>query len=77
LDIYVSSTIGPCTEFVDLDKGKKQEISVVISPLKILQFDTTLKINSGCNMWLSCQNLKCQYSKAGLVQRQGPREDPK
>lgn len=54
------SVIGPCTEFM-LD-GKKREVSVIISPLKVNQDDNSLKVISGCNYWKACQNLGCQFS---------------
>jgi hypothetical protein len=61
VDIYVQATIGQCAEFV-LD-GKKQVVSVVISPLTITSGETVLKVKTGCNMWKACQNLKCQFSQ--------------
>lgn len=72
MDVYVTSVMGPCTEFLDENK-KKQEISVVISPLKITGDEKNLKVSSGCNMWRGCQNLRCQYSMSGLVNREGKR----
>ena len=68
MDIYVQATIGPCTEFT-LNK-EKEEISIVIAPLKIIfgrssvdhPNGESLKFNSGCNMWRACENPACQYS---------------
>ena len=63
MDVYVQSTIGACSEFV-VD-GKKKEIAIVISPLKLVQDEKNeknLKVNSGCNMWRACQNAECQFS---------------
>ena len=41
MDIYVQSQIRACAELIL--SGKKQEISVVISPLNITQNENTLK----------------------------------
>lgn len=60
MEIQILSTIGPCTEAI-ID-GTKQEISVVISPLKINSDEKNIKVISGCNMWKACQNKHCQYS---------------
>ena len=70
MDIYIQSTIGPCTEFMS-ENNTKEEISVVISPLKITSKDEILKVSNGCNMFTACQNSKCQYSLAGLHLRAG------
>jgi hypothetical protein len=60
--VYFTATIGECTEFI-LD-GKKQRVSVVISPLKVYSEEETVKVNSGCNLWKACQNKQCQFSIA-------------
>ena len=67
MDIYVQATIGVCAEFKV--GGKKEETSIVISPLKITTDESVLKINSGCNMWKACKNTGCQYS---LIAREQP-----
>jgi hypothetical protein len=61
MTIYVNSEIGNCTEFIL--KGKKQPISMVISPLKVTSGNDILKINSGCNFWKACENNHCQFSQ--------------
>ena len=68
MDVYIQSEIGICQEFIP--EGtimKKQSVSVVISPLKINsdEVQMSLKVISGCNMWIGCRNAKCFYSKAG------------
>lgn len=60
MEIQFTSTIGVCTEFIT--NGKKQEISIVVSPLKVSQTEDTIKVISGCSMWKSCQNRGCQFS---------------
>ena len=69
----MQSQIGLCSEFVN--NGKKQEVSIVVSPLKVTGIEdmtkgSALKIISGCNMWRACENVKCQFS---LVSRPIPR----
>jgi hypothetical protein len=59
--IYVNSEIGSCSEFIL--KGKKQTISVVISPLKVTSGAEVLRITSGCNFWKACENISCQFSQ--------------
>jgi hypothetical protein len=59
-DIKFESQIGPCSEFTF--QGKRTEITVVISPLKLTQADGVMKLVSGCNFWKSCENRHCQFS---------------
>ncbi len=63
ITVYVNSEIGNCNEFTM--GGKKQSISVVISPLKVTADESAgvIKINSGCNFWKSCENIRCQFSQ--------------
>lgn len=65
MEINVQATVGVCTEFVG-DGGEKTEISVVISPLKVMANEEQSKVSiiMGCNMWRSCQNVGCWYSVA-------------
>lgn len=60
-EIYTQATIGECDQF--MLEGKKQSISVIISPLKMIQEKSTMKITQGCNMWRACENINCQYSQ--------------
>jgi len=71
MDIYITSHIGPCTEFMEKTGSLKKEISVVISPLKIISKDDVLKVTSGCSMFHGCMNTKCSYSLSGLKLRKG------
>lgn len=61
--INFQSSLGVCTEYISPDK-KKNEITIVISPLKVSQDQDgdILKVISGCNMWKSCHNKCCQFS---------------
>ena len=60
MDVYFQSEIGACTEF--MQDGKKQKVSIVISPLKTHGDEMTLKITYGCNLWRSCENKGCFFS---------------
>lgn len=64
MEINVQATIGTCTEFMTNTQSEKREVSVVISPLKVLLNDgqNKLAILTGCNMWRSCFNAECWFS---------------
>lgn len=65
MDIYIQSQIGLCQEFMVV-KGKRETVSIIVSPLKVIGIDEkNLKVVNGCNMWQSCENVRCFYSKAG------------
>jgi hypothetical protein len=66
LDIYIKSDIGGCQEFMSADANRKtEEVSIVISPLKITTHeDGTIRVISGCNMWQGCHNARCHFSMA-------------
>jgi hypothetical protein len=61
-DITFGSTLGQCAEFSK--DGKKQEVTVVISPLKLTEENGTTKVISGCNLWKACENRDCQFALA-------------
>lgn len=61
LTVNIVSVIGPCAEFTNEYEGK-EEVSVVISPLKVTQEDSILRVNSGCNLWKACKNSQCHFS---------------
>ncbi len=66
MDIYISSEIGVCQEYMEAKGKKKETISVVISPLKV-QTEAeglNLRVINGCNMWQGCSNDKCFFSTA-------------
>jgi hypothetical protein len=68
MDVYVQSMVGECSEAVI--EGKRKTVSIVISPLKLVQRDKeTLKVISGCNLWKACQNLSCQFSLANREEK--------
>ncbi len=68
LTVQVQATIGNCSQYVDKDgAGDKEEISVVIAPLKVVPDGERVKVIEGCNMWRSCSNLRCWYSLANRI----------
>jgi len=56
---------GPCSEYID-DEGKKQTVSIVVSPLTLTANEEQSKMvfQTGCNLWKSCHNEGCYYSLA-------------
>ena len=68
MDINIQAIQGACSEFID-DAGKKKEISIVISPLKVTAHEEQNRISvvTGCNMWKSCHNEGCYYSMAARI----------
>lgn len=65
MEINIQSIQGACSEFID-DKGKQKTVSIVVSPLKVTANEEQSKIvvQTGCNLWKSCQNRGCYYSMA-------------
>lgn len=65
MEVNVQAVQGVCDQFVD-DKGKKQAVSIIISPLKLTTNEDQNKIvvQTGCNLWKSCHNEGCFYSMA-------------
>lgn len=70
MDVYINSEIGVCQEFIEENKVKKEAVSIVISPLKIIYDESgmNLRVINGCNMWQACANSKCFYSRAARSQ---------
>ncbi len=66
MEINVQATMGNCNQFMDAADSRKKEVSVVISPLKVITNESgdRLQVNSGCNLWRSCFNKDCWYSIA-------------
>ena len=66
MDVYIHSEIGVCNEYIAEGERKKESISIVISPLKVQSDEATmsLRVINGCNMWQSCWNAKCFFSKS-------------
>jgi len=71
VEVNIQATQGVCSEFVD-EKGKKQNVSIVISPLKVTANEEQSKIvvQTGCNLWKACQNKGCYYSMASRERKQ-------
>lgn len=65
MEVNIQAVQGVCNEFID-DKGKKQTVSIVISPLKLTTNEDQNKIvvQTGCNLWRACKNAGCFYSMA-------------
>jgi len=71
VEVNIQATQGVCSEFVD-DKGKKQTVSIVISPLKVMANEEQSKIvvQTGCNLWKACRNKGCYFSMASRERKQ-------
>ena len=71
MEVNIQATQGICSEFVD-DKGKKQDVSIVISPLKVMANEEQSKIvvQTGCNLWKACRNKGCYFSMASRERKQ-------
>ena len=71
MEVNIQATQGVCSEFVD-DKGKKQTVSIVISPLKVMANEEQSKIvvQTGCNLWKACRNKGCYFSMASRERKQ-------
>ena len=68
MEINIQAIQGACSEFID-DKGKQKTVSIVVSPLKVTANEEQSKIvvQTGCNLWKSCQNKGCYYSMAARI----------
>jgi len=75
MDVYFQSEIGMCGDF-SLDGKKKEQVSIVISPLRVSSTEEmgTITVVSGCNMWHSCMNVRCFFSEAA---RRLPKMEPR
>ncbi|KKM25983.1 hypothetical protein LCGC14_1589400 [marine sediment metagenome] len=68
MDIYFTYENGTCNQFQENEGGEKEEITIVVAPLRVEGKETdSLKVISGCNMWQGCNNPNCSYSKAGRM----------
>lgn len=64
-DIYFQASAEQvCNTFMDTPQAKKQEVSVVITPLKVIEDGKQIKAVYGCNRWKACHDPTCQYSIA-------------
>jgi len=66
MDVYISSEIGECNGFTE-ESGRKETVSIVISPLRVESSEDRLKVVSGCSMFADCQNGQCYFSAAARV----------
>lgn len=66
MEIDIQAAVGLCNVFMESDDGLKQEVSVVISPIKVITdgSENQLQIVNGCNLWRACRNSDCWYSLA-------------
>ncbi len=48
-------------------KGRKEEVTIIVSPLKVNLSEKGLSLNvvSGCNKWQDCGCRSCHFSAAG------------
>ncbi len=62
----LQATIGLCNQYKNPPDGECSEISIVVSPKKVIVEESTNKLNNidGCNMFKSCFNKNCWYSIA-------------
>lgn len=77
VDIYIQSEVGVCQEFKAVRQGKKETISVVISPVKVISDpdnEKNIRVQNGCNMWRGCFNSSCFFS---LAAREAPKVEKK
>lgn len=63
MDINIQSTVSSCTEFRN-ELGEPREVSVVISPIRVVSDDSQnkIKVITGCNLWKACFNGDCYLS---------------
>ena len=68
MDIYFTYENGTCNQFQEKQGGGKEEITIVVAPLRVEGTGTeSLKVISGCNMWQGYFNSNCHYSAAGRM----------
>lgn len=67
MEINIISQIGQCVEFMAEGAKKKEAVSIVISPIKIVnrEGESDLRVINGCNLWQGCHNKQCHFSAAG------------
>jgi len=64
MDVYISSEIGECINYLPDGKSKKETVSIVISPLRVEVGEDKLRVVSGCSMFSGCNDPGCHYSAA-------------
>jgi len=65
MELKIEYIMGQCNQFRRDGQGGAEEVSVVVSPLKVLEEGDKVRIISGCNMFRSCHNADCWYSADG------------
>jgi hypothetical protein len=70
LDVHIQ--MGNCSEFIDRD-GNRRGVSIIITPLKIRlnESEDKAQIVTGCNLYASCHNGDCFYSKYSKTKKEG------
>lgn len=65
LNIEIGSTIGTCDDFMESKGAKKEQVSIISYPTKLLisQDGAETRAIFGCSMWQGCHNSKCHFSK--------------
>jgi len=74
IEIYPRADIGVCNEFkpdTDIIGLLKQTVSIVITPIRIEGTEEDMKIIHGCNMWESCQNGNCYFTRVAREKKRG------
>ncbi len=64
-ELYFQSTIGSCTEYVDIN-GQKRKITAVITPFKVIEKNSVITVKTNCNHFLSCHNKECTFTKCSF-----------
>lgn len=65
MELKVEYSVGLCNQFCRDGQGQKEEVSVIISPLKVVGEGEKVRIISGCNLFRACHNAYCWYSVDG------------
>ena len=65
MEVKIQYEVGMCNQFRRDGVDKAEEVSVVISPLKVVEEGEKVRIISGCNLFRSCHNGDCWYSTEG------------
>lgn len=65
MELKIEYIMGQCNLFRRNGMDKGEEVSVVISPLKVMEEGDKVRIISGCNLFRSCHNSDCWYSADG------------
>ena len=74
MEIKFEATIGTCSSYRESVDAEPTDISIVIAPLKVTEDSASGKVQiiSGCNMFQSCHNPDCWYSKEARQNKKAP-----